>query len=128
MRLLLDTHVLIWMFSDDSRLTADARELLLDEDNILYCSVVSIWEVALKHGVRPEENIGPTKFVEYCDASHIKHLDLKREHVLPLEDMPAIHGDPFDRLLIAQSSAERMTLVTHDANIRLYPYKNIKGI
>ena len=128
MRLLLDTHVLIWMFSDDSRLTADARELLLDANNILYCSAVSVWEVALKHGVRPEENIGPARFMEYCDASFVKRLDLKCEHMVPLEDMLAIHNDPFDRLLIAQASIERMTLVTHDAFIRRYPYENIRGI
>ena len=97
MNILLDTHILIWALNDDPRLPEKARELILDEGNVVYYSSVSIWEVSIKHAIHP---------------------DTRADGAPP-------HHDPFDRMLISQAKAENMTFITHDSLLPYYQEKCI---
>ena len=131
MNLLLDTHVLIWTLNEDQRLSEKARELILDPDNAIYYSSVSIWEVAIKHTIHPE-NVTFTgkELSQYCQEAGFLPVEMRDRHVFALEtitradDAPP-HHDPFDRMLIAQAKAENMSFLTHDS---LLPYYNEKCI
>ena len=118
MNLLLDTHVLIWALNEDQRLSEKARELILDPDNAIYYSSVSIWEVAIKHAIHPE-NVTFTgkELSQYCQEAGVLPVEMRDRHVFALEtisrpdDAPP-HHDPFDRMLIAQAKAENMSFLT----------------
>ena len=127
MNLLLDTHVLIWALNEDQRLSKKARELILDPDNAIYYSSVSIWEVAIKHAIHPE-NVTFTgkELSQYCQEAGFLPVEMRDRHVFALEtitraDGAPPHHDPFDRMLIAQAKAENMSFLTHDS---LIPYYN----
>ena len=131
MKLLLDTHILIWALNDDPALSETARELILDPDNVVYYSTVSVWEIAIKHAAHPD-NVGFTgrELADFCRDAGYLCLDVKDRHVFALEtlkypeDAPR-HNDPFDRMLISQAKAENMTLLTHDSLIPYYDEKCI---
>ena len=131
MNLLLDTHVLIWALNEDQRLSEKARELILNPDNAIYYSSVSIWEVAIKHAIHPESvTFTGKELSQYCQEAGFLPVEMRDRHVFALEtitradDAPQ-HHDPFDRMLIAQAKAENMSFLTHD---RLLPYYNEKCI
>ncbi len=131
MKLLLDTHILIWALAGDSRLPAKAKELIMDPENTVYYSVMSVWEVSIKHSAHPEHlEFSGLELSVFCDEAEYIPLDLKEKHIMALEELeapgePPIHSDPFDRILIAQSLSERMRFITHDAKIRQYPQNSI---
>ena len=122
MRLLLDTHVAIWAVAYSADLPNSIRDLISDQRNEVFVSVVSIWEIALKHAIgrRSAPPFSAMVATRYFRASGYTFLHVTLEHVLGLEDLPAIHSDPFDRLLVAQSLAEPLRLVTHDPKIGAY--------
>ena len=126
MKLLLDTHILIWALADDPKLPKKARELILDTDNTIYVSVVSLWEVVVKHSIHPTEIPYSGKdFYDACRCAGFELLETKPEHILAVEDLRRgegvpPHKDPFDRLLIAQAKVEEMQFVTHDALLSGY--------
>ena len=131
MNLLLDTHVLIWALNEDQRLSEKVRELILDPDNAIYYSSVSIWEIAIKHAIHPENVMFTGKELsQYCQDAGFLPVEMRDKHVFALEtitradDAPP-HHDPFDRMLIAQAKAENMSFLTHDS---LLPYYNEKCI
>ena len=126
MNLLLDTHIVIWALADDPKLPQKARELILDQSNTVYFSIISLWEVVLKHAIRPDEVPYSGKdFYEACQRAGFDILPGKPEHILAVEGLkrkegaPA-HKDPFDRLLIAQAKTEGLRFVTHDGLIPGY--------
>ena len=131
MNLLLDTHLLIWTLNDDPRLSDKAREMILDESNVIYYSCVSIWEIAIKHANHPD-NVGFTgkELANYCREAGFLPLEMRDRHVFALEtiaraeDAPP-HHDPFDRMLIAQAKAENMSFITHEALLKDYNEKCI---
>ena len=131
MNLLLDTHILIWALNEAQRLSEKARELSLDPDNAIYYSSVSIWEIAIKHAIHPE-NVSFTgkELSQHCQEAGFLPVEMRDRHVFALEtitradDAPP-HHDPFDRMLIAQAKAENMSFLTHDS---LLPYYNEKCI
>ncbi len=127
MNILLDTHIAIWALLDSPRLTEKARELILDPDNTIYYSVVSVWEVLLKHTGHPDDmELTPAVFSESCEDAGFIPLELKDKHVLAVSAFPPSvegHKDPFDRLLLAQAKAENMNFLTNDSKIPLYPVK-----
>lgn len=131
MKLLLDTHILIWALNDDFRLSSKARGMILDTSNAIYYSAVSIWEVSLKHANHPD-NVEFTgkELSQFCEAAGFIPLETKNSHVFMLEtitrsaDAPP-HHDPFDRMLIAQAKAENMAFVTHDSLLPYYEEKCI---
>ena len=134
MNLLLDTHIAIWALNDDNALSAKARELILDPDNTIYYSTVSVWEVLLKHVRRPENiPFDEADFSEGCKEAGFIPLSLSDKHILAVRTLsrPADsreHNDPFDRLLISQAKVENMSFLTHDALIPDYQEKCIISV
>ena len=134
MNLLLDTHIAIWALNDDPRLSEKARFLLLDPDNAVYYSTVSVWEVLLKHARRPlhipfDENA----FSAGCKKAGFIPLDLADRHILTVHTLSRApgekeHNDPFDRLLLSQAIAERLYFLTHDELIPGYGEKCIISV
>lgn len=125
MRLLLDTHVLIWSLNNDPQLSRKARELILDEDNTIYYSTASIWEISIKHSIHPDNvEFSGKQLSDFCAEAGFECIEIKDKHVYSLETIKReentlAHNDPFDRIMLAQAKAEKMMLVTHD---HLIPY------
>ncbi len=134
MNLLLDTHVAIWALNDDPALSEKARDLILDSDNTIYYSTVSVWEVLLKHARRPGNIPFDEKdFSAGCLAAGFVPLSLFDKHVLAVRTLrrpedAKEHNDPFDRLLLAQAKVENMLFLTHDKLIPEYQEKCILAI
>ena len=134
MNLLLDTHILIWALNEDPRLPEKARELILDENNAVYYSSVSIWEISIKHAIHPE-NVTFTgkELSQYCQEAGFLQVEMRDRHVFALETITRAEGapphhDPFDRMLIAQAKAENMSFITHDALLPYYEEKCIIAV
>jgi len=126
MKLLLDTHILLWALSDDKRLSESARKLIEDQDNQVYYSIVSPWEIQLKHIKHPDKmNLSGKEFASYCDEAGYYKLGVNINHIINLkslvrsEQAPA-HNDPFDRMLVSQAKTEKMVFMTHDSLIPFY--------
>ena len=123
-RLLLDTHVWLWMHQNPDRLTSPIRERLEDYDQELFLSVASIWEIAIKYGLG-KLTLPETPEV-YCNKRlddpemAVLTLSIERSHVLLAGSLPLHHRDPFDRLLIAQAKIESLTLLTVDKQFEPY--------
>lgn len=118
MNLLLDTHVLIWVFSQDPRLSQAATELIRDGRNLVFVSAATAWEIAIKKALGKLRV--PGNYQEGLRRYRFTPLDITTEHALAVEQLPPHHKDPFDRMLIAQAQIERLTLVTHDPNMEAY--------
>lgn len=122
MNLLLDTHLLLWAAFRSDRLPPDAAAMIADPANSLWFSAASIWEVAIKRGLdRSDFRVDPGVLRAGLLASDYAELPVAGRHCLGLSGLPAIHGDPFDRILIAQALAEGMMLLTADRRIAAYP-------
>lgn len=123
MRLLLDTHTLLWLLVNDSALSTRARSTIEDPVNESFISIVSLWEIAIKSGTgkltlpAPFSAVFPAELVQ----NGIGMVSLELPHLEAMLQLPTIHRDPFDRLLIAQAIVEGMTLVTADAHLAGYP-------
>jgi PIN domain nuclease of toxin-antitoxin system len=127
MNYLLDTHTLLWILSDDSRLSPKAKNNFLDENNGIYLSMASIWEMSIKSSLHKLE-IKSTleKFVEqHVLNNDIRILNIELVHLYPLEKLPFYHRDPFDRLIISQAIYEKMPVISSDINFDLYSVKRI---
>ena len=121
MRILLDTHLLLWSVARSRRLPKQARALLLDAANEVFFSAASVWEVAIKSALRRRDfRVDPTVLVRALVRSGFSELPVSAAHAAGVARLPVIHGDPFDRLLVAQSVAEPMTLLTNDAMLARY--------
>lgn len=121
MRLLLDTHVLIW-WDEGARLTARARSAIETADQV-YVSAVSGWEIAIKASLG---RLSPRRTVAEAVAdSGFEELPLRLRHTETLLRLPALHRDPFDRMLIAQAVSDRLTIVTRDRAILAYDVESI---
>ena len=122
MKALLDTHAFLWWNADDPRLSQAVRDVIADGHNELYLSVASAWEIAIKAArgslILPEP---PEMYVPSRLQLHrILPLPIQLRHALHVFDLPAIHRDPFDRLLIAQSQLEDLPIMTTDPDIARY--------
>lgn len=115
---LLDTHILLWWLSDDKRLTKKIRDVISQPNNYIFVSSVSIWEIMIKKALH--KLLVTDNFREVLDASSFEFLPMTVEHAFYIEQLPFIHYDPFDRLLIAQCIVEDLIFVTIDTNIRKY--------
>lgn len=121
MKLLLDTHIALWILTDDPRLSKNARVLIEDETNELYISTASLWEIEIKNSKRQDIMKTTAKdFEYYCNQAGFIPLAIENNHVINLNTLPAIHNDPFDRMLMAQADFENLKLITHDAKIASY--------
>ena len=123
MKLLLDTHVVLWWQGSDRRLDRAARRMISNAAEI-WVSAVSAWEVAIKTGIGKLRTPGP--FEAAVEASGFRQLPITFRHAAQAGELPLHHRDPFDRMLIAQSQVERLTLVTHDDVFSSYPVTVLK--
>ena len=118
---LLDTHTAIWFFTNDSKLSSTADQIISDRTNLIYMSVVSAWELTIKISIGKLRFPGDAAgFINAAKSNDITILPIDTEHLTILKDLPHIHRDPFDRLIIASAQAEQMTLITADDNIARY--------
>ncbi len=121
MRLLLDTQLLIWAAMGSPRLSRAARAAITDPAAEIVFSVLSVWEVAIKHSLRRGDiPIAPDTFREALLGADWEELPIFAHHTIAVVDLPLIHGDPFDRLLVAQAQVEGMTLLTVDKTLGTY--------
>lgn len=125
MKILLDTHMLLWAFTDDPMLSADAIELISNNENEIFYSTLSIWEIALKHALHPNMLlIDEENFLEYCSKSGFSNIVLTNAHVRALSQLKSTdetnHKDPFDRMLMAQAISEQMVFLTQDRKLQAY--------
>ena len=127
MRVLVDTHVFLWWVEGDRALPAKARAALANQENECLVSMVSAWELAIKAGLGKLKLTLPVKryVVEHIAANGFRMLDIRMAHVGRVETLESHHGDPFDRLLIAQALEEEIPIVTADPIFRKYGVKRI---
>lgn len=122
MKLLLDTHVLLWSAGAPEKLTTTARKLLVDPENDLVFSAASLWEISIKRGLgRSDFTVDPRLLRRGLIDNGYRELSISSEHAVALEDLPPLHKDPFDRILVAQSIVEGMLLLTADPIVAQYP-------
>ena len=120
MKLLLDTHILIWAAA--GTLPLRAERLLMDEKNTLFFSSASIWEITIKLGLnRPDFQIDAELLREGLLRNHYEELYVTSLHALAAKHLPLLHKDPFDRILLAQAQCEGLTFLTADRIIKTYP-------
>lgn len=126
MRLLLDTHILIWALMGDPLLPAQAAMLINENSSELFCSTISVWETAIKSTKRPEKFKMPCqKLIHYCAEYGILQLPLYFRHISMLNSLTRSadapdHNDPFDRIMIAQAKTDNLFFLTHDSLLRYY--------
>ena len=130
MNLLLDTHIALWAIGDNPNLPAKAKELIMDPDNTVYYSVISTWEVLMKHH-SPHSSLSLTaaEFSAFCEEAGYFQLNLTNRHVVTASQLDTEeaekhnHRDPFDRMLLAQAKSENFSFLTHDSKIDYYNEK-----
>ena len=124
MKYLLDTHIALWLLTDNEQLSHKARQIISSPGQRIYASVASLWEVAIKHKKYPDDMpLASGAMAELLRQSNVLLLPIKLEHIVATETLPDIHKDPFDRLLIAQAVSEPMRFLTHDE--KLAPYSEL---
>lgn len=115
MRILLDTHVLLWAVGDSDRLPETTRRWLEDSNNEIFFSAASFWEIAIKAALgRADFQIDLAQILDVMPETGFSELLVSAQHAVEVHRLPPIHKDPFDRLLVAQSKVEPMLLLTND--------------
>lgn len=124
MKFLLDSHLLVWLLTGDERVGSDAQSLINAPASESFASVISIWEVAIKwplrRGTPSDMPFSGRDFAEELTRAGVEILASMPTHAVALDDLPLLHGDPFDRLLLATARTEGMTLLTRDAALAGY--------
>lgn len=122
MKLLLDTHLLLWAASEPKRIPKSARILIEDPENEVMFSAASLWEITIKRGLgRQDLRVDPRVLRRALLDNGYSELPITSEHVIHIEQLPPKHKDPFDRVLIAQAVVEGITLLTNDQKLAAYP-------
>jgi PIN domain nuclease of toxin-antitoxin system len=122
MKLLLDTHLLLWAANEPEKLSAATRKLINAPENELFFSAASLWEIAIKRGAhRDAFNVDARLLRRGLLDNGYSELPILSEHAVAIDALPPIHKDPFDRLLIAQATVEGITLLTVDLMVAKYP-------
>jgi PIN domain nuclease of toxin-antitoxin system len=126
---LLDTHAFLWLASGDSRFGAAALEAVLAPDTDLHLSLVSVWEMAIKASLGKLRLHLPLETLvrEQSTTNAIALLELRLSHVVRVEQLPFVHRDPFDRLLVAQALDEGLAILSHDATLDGYHVRRVWG-
>ena len=123
MKVLLDTHVFIWLDNDPDKLSAKAAQICADSSNLLLLSLASVWEMQIKTQLGKLKLPAPLPQIvgNQVTTNRIQLLRIELSHIFALSNLPQQHRDPFDRLLIAQAQTEKAILLTDDAQIARYP-------
>ncbi|MDO9010951.1 MAG: type II toxin-antitoxin system VapC family toxin [Gallionella sp.] len=121
MNLLLDTHLLLWVASEPERIPAKTRILLTDTANQLMFSAASLWEITIKNSLsRPDFKVDARRLWRMLLVNGYRELAVTSEHAIAVNELPPLHKDPFDRILIAQARVEGMLLLTADKMVVQY--------
>ena len=122
MKLLLDTHLVLWAAGEPDKLSKAARRLLEAKDNTLVFSAASLWEIAIKHGLGRDDFRADARLLRrgLLDNGY-EELAVTGAHAVALDTLPSLHKDPFDRILLAQAQVEGITLLTADKRVAQYP-------
>ena len=126
MKILIDTHIAIWAVLNDPKLPKNARDIILDDGNEIFYSTVSVWEVTIKHILRPDKIRMSGRLLEKgCEDNGYTVLPVFNRHVLALETLKRSkdapwHNDPFDRIMVAQAKEDNLMFLTHDSLIPFY--------
>lgn len=121
MNLLLDTHITLWAIADSPQLPPRARHEIANLHNSIFVSAATVWEIAIKHAKHPTVMpISGQQALQYFTAAGYQLLGIAPNHAAAVDALPPLHHDPFDRMLLAQSSVEWMHLLTHDALLAQY--------
>ena len=121
MKLLLDTHIILWLAGAPEKLSEKTQALLQASDNSLFFSSASIWEIVIKLGLgRKDFKVDPSRLRKMLMENGYAEISITAEHALKIESLPALHKDPFDRMLLAQARTEGMMLLTVDPLIAQY--------
>jgi len=121
LKLLLDTHIILWLAGAPEKLSESTHALLQESDNSLFFSAARIWEIVIKLGLgRKDFKVDPSRLRKMLTQNGYAELPITAEHALKIESLPALHKDPFDRMLLAQARAEGMMLLTVDPLIAQY--------
>ena len=127
MKYLIETHTLIWIVTNNSKLSDKARSLYLDSDNDIYFSMASIWEMAIKISIKKMSI--QTSLINFINddivGNNIKILNINIPHICYLEKLPFHHRDPFDRLILSQGITESIPVISSDKKFDLYPVNRI---
>jgi len=127
LNLLLDTHVALWAITDNPKLSQKARDLITAPKTNVWVSAANIWEIAIKYSLgRGDMPVSSQDAMRYFQESGYHFLAIDAEHAIAVEELPAHHQDPFDRMLVAQALVEPMRLMTHDSLVALYSDTIIK--
>ena len=122
MKLLLDTHLLLWAAGDPERLSAEARALIGAPENELWFSAASLWEIAIKSGLGREDfQVNARLLRRGLLDNGYRELPVGSDHAVAIDHLPPLHKNPFDRLLVAQAMVEGIPLLTADAWVAQYP-------
>lgn len=127
MKYLIDTQVLLWIITDDKRLSKKAKKIFLNSQNTILFSLASLWEIAIKISLKKlilDDGL-PDFINKHIKGNAVEILDIEISHILALENLPFHHRDPFDRLIISQSITENISLVSSDKSFDLYTIKRI---
>ena len=120
MRFLLDTHILLWAAGPYDKLSRKTQQLLNDPDNSLVFSSASLWEIVIKRNQRDDFAVDPRELRRALFDNGYEELTITSMHAFAVEDLPSLHEDPFDRMLVAQSRVEGIPLLTRNAQLLRY--------
>jgi len=124
MDILLDAHTLIWFFNGDEQLSPNAKKLIENPKNKKFVSIASVWEIAIKLGLKKLYFDGNTsEIADLIEQNNFFILPISIEHTIAYETLELIYRDPFDRILVAQAIVDKLTIITKDENIRKYKVK-----
>ncbi|MFV2056367.1 MAG: type II toxin-antitoxin system VapC family toxin [Thiohalomonadales bacterium] len=126
MNLLLDTHIIIWALENNPALPNEARNVIIDGSNLVFVSSASVWEISIKRSIGKLEV--PDNIVDELSSHRFSVLNINAEHALLAGELPLIHKDPFDRMLIAQAKIEKLTFISTDPIMKQYNVKLLKGL
>lgn len=124
MRLLLDTHVLLWWLANDPALTEETASIIARQDSVVFVSAATAWEIAIKQSLGRLE--APSDLERQLELNRFEPLSITVGHAYSAGTLPRHHEDPFDRMLVAQAMAEGLTVVTNDARIPRYGVPVVK--
>ena len=125
MAYLLDTHIILWWLSDIKKIAAKARRIIEDKENTMYISSVSFWEMAIKKSIGRLSY--PADLIHILTQEGFLFLAISPEEALAVSDLPALHSDPFDRMLVIQAKLHDLVLITKDTQIEQYPVTILRG-
>ena len=124
MRLLLDTHVVLWWLMDDDTLAAEVKETIETEAEV-FISAASVWEIAIKQALG--KLTGPPDLLDVIADCGLAELPIRSRHAIEAGGLPPLHRDPFDRMIVAQARCEGLTLLSRDPRVQRYDV-SLKGV